>query len=169
MRHALSSLTLESLSEELLAPEVEGDAKGYLYLVRMDECCAREFFENARWPRGPACVRCRSKSVDRAHGSFAFPGLYECGKCHGRFTVRTDTVLEEMKSPFQKCLRGIFLLCCSGRQISSAELGRILAVEYEPARTIVRLVGSVLGFDQAGRCDATSANVERAVSMLLKR
>lgn len=168
MRNGSIFLTLETLSEEMLAPEIEGEAKGYLYLLSMGEDRARDFFENARWPRGPVCIRCRSKDISSERTRSPRVGFHECRRCAHRFSVRTGTPIEEVRAPLRTCLLGIFLLCCTTRRISAMELSRILGLHYDTARCLVTQVGAVMGFDQVLRCSSNDGNIERAVVKVVK-
>lgn len=149
MRKNPELLTLETLSEEMLAPEIEGESKGCLYLIRMDEDRARSFFEQVRWPRGAICVRCRSKDVVYAKPRCRSGGLHECMRCGTRFDVTAETPVGRVDVPLKTWLMAIYFLCCTARRLNVLELSRILGVRYHHVRRITQEVGMATGWTMA--------------------
>lgn len=168
MKTGAPRLTIQDLSEELLAPDLEGYAKDFFYLVRLSEDRARDFFEQARWPRGPICPACKGKDIRRSTLPPPWKGHYDCDKCDARFMVTTGTPMEGSPLPLRKWLLGTYLLCCVGRPISALELGKILKLPYYVSWRLTKKVGHVMGFVPALQAGASCPNVERAIERLVK-
>jgi len=99
---------------------------------------ARTFLERRRWPNGPACPRCKSTSVytltakpGSAHP--VPPGVYKCGGCRKKFTVRIGTIMEESKIPICKWLMAIHLMTSSKKGISSHQISRECGITQKSA------------------------------------
>lgn len=167
MRRGAEVLTLQGLSEEMLAPEIDGDGKGYLYLLRMDEARARDFLEQVRWPRGAVCTGCRSKDTLRMRPPAAAEGFHECRRCGGRFDVTTGIAMGRVGVPFRTWLGAVYLLCCTARRLNVFQLSRILGVEYHQARRVVQEIASATGWSRS-RDHVMFYSLEAAVLKVVK-
>lgn len=168
MKNGLApELTLESLSEELLGADLDGHAKEFFYLVQLSEERATDFFEQARWPRGPVCLTCRRKTVSRARLQEHWRGRYECDRCGAQFMVTTGTALEGSPVPLRTWLLAAYLLSCVRCHVNAVQLGRILHLSYHCTWRLARKVA--LAVDPRGRPFGRCANVEEAVERLMGR
>lgn len=158
-------LTLQDLSEEMLAPELGVDTKGYFYILRMSEARARAFFEQVRWPRGVVCVRCRSKDV--VYANSVSDGLHDCMRCRSRFVVTTGTPVGRVPVSCKTWLEAVFLLCCTNRRLKILDLSRILGVGYHQARRITQEVGMATGWTRS-RAHIMFYSLEAAVLRLMR-
>lgn len=103
-----------------------------------DENKAREFLEARRWPDGPVCPHCdctRVYTLKPKPGSEhpVRPGVYKCGQCRKKFTVRIGTVFEESLIPLNKWLMAFHLLATSKKGMSSHQIRRELGITYKSA------------------------------------
>lgn len=93
---------------------------------------AREYLESIRWPDGPVCPHCgcfeKIYPIEPNPAKKIRPGLYECGDCHGQFTVTVGTIFERSKVPLTKWLLAWYLLCSSKKGYSAAQLQRSLGL-----------------------------------------
>jgi len=96
------------------------------------EEAARAYFEQIRWPHGPACPHCGNCAQDRIYkiepnaAAKVRPGLYKCAECTQQFTVTVGTVCEDSHIPLNKWLIAFYLMCASKTQISALQLQRQL-------------------------------------------
>lgn len=164
---AVPELTLESLSEDLLAADLDGDAKNFFYLVRLSEDRARDFFEQARWPRGPACVACKRKDVSRVRFTGPWRGHYACDRCDACFMVTTGTILEGSPLPLRTWLLAAYLLSCIENHVNAVQLARILKLNYTSSWRLAKKVGRAV--DPQGKPFGRCSNVEEAVERLMGR
>lgn len=110
-----------------------------------DEAAAFEHVEGMLWPLGPVCHHCgsmekpyklvgvRSKPSKKNPNGVERHGLYKCRDCHGQFTVRMGTVLEDSHLPLTTWLQAIHLMCSSKKGISAHQLHRTLEITYKTA------------------------------------
>lgn len=110
-----------------------------------DEAAAFEHVEGMLWPHGPVCHHCgsmgkhyklvgvRSKPSKKNPNGVERHGLYKCRDCHGQFTVRMGTVLEDSHLPLTTWLQAIHLMCSSKKGISAHQLHRTLEIGYKAA------------------------------------
>ena len=97
-----------------------------------DDRAAEEWFEKERWAGELACPRCGS--LDHCSETpNRQPMPYWCGACRKRFSVRTGTILERSKIPFQKWAIGIFLHLSNLKGVSSMKLHRDLKITQKSA------------------------------------
>lgn len=98
------------------------------------EEAAREYFENLRWPDGPACPHCGNCDQARLYKVTPNPekkiraGLYKCAECLQSFTVTVGTVCEDSHIPLNKWLIGFYMMCASKTQVSALQLQRQLEI-----------------------------------------
>jgi transposase-like protein len=109
-----------------------------LAAIFADETQAMEFLEEKRWPDGPACPFCQSRSVYKltpkpGSTSPVRSGVYKCKVCRKQFTVRVGTIFEDSHIPLAKWLMAIHLMTSSKKGISSHQLGRELGITLKSA------------------------------------
>jgi transposase-like protein len=94
---------------------------------------AREFLETRRWPNGPVCPHCQSTQIYKLTGKEGSknpvsPGVYKCGKCREKFTVRIGTIYEDSRLPLNKWLirtnRGICARSTGAAEARTLGIGR---------------------------------------------
>lgn len=104
-----------------------------------DERKAREYFELTRWPNGPVCSHCGNVDQSRIYAIKANAetkirdGLYECGECHGSFTVLTGSVMESSHAPLTKWALAYRLMTGAKKGMSAHQLHRTIGVTYKTA------------------------------------
>jgi len=74
------------------------------YALFRNEGAARLYLEQAFWPNGPVCPRCKSGA--RIGGG----DPYRCNACDRQFTVRIGTIFEGSHVPLCKWLHAILIL-----------------------------------------------------------
>lgn len=89
---------------------------------------ARAYFEQRRWPHGPACVHCGSQNVYRVGGKSHRPGLIECRDCRKQFTVTVNTVMEDSHLPLSLWAKAFHFMTSSKKGMSALQLQRNLAL-----------------------------------------
>lgn len=94
------------------------------------------FFEDARWPAGPQCLRCRSKDI------FRFPNrslknrslaLFKCRPCGYQFSVTTRTFLHRSHLPLRYWWQAITITLVAGEKSSPIKVARRLGITYKSA------------------------------------
>ncbi len=98
-----------------------------------DESKARQWLEAQIWPDGAHCPHCGSVTVTPLQGKAHRPGLHQCNDCRQQFTVTVGTLFERSKIPLTKWLMAVYLLCASKKGMSTAQMGRMLALPYKTA------------------------------------
>lgn len=103
-----------------------------------DAEAARQFLEAQRWPNGPVCPHCDSKSAYKLKPKAdskkpVRPGVYKCAECREQFTVTVGTIFEDSHIPLNKWLLAFHLLCASKKGMSAHQLHRMLGVSYKSA------------------------------------
>jgi transposase-like protein len=77
-----------------------------------DEDAAYETLESYLWPHGPVCPRCGGQDrVTLSKGGRI--GLYRCGPCKRKFTIKVGTVLESSHIPVTQWLQVAFMMVSS--------------------------------------------------------
>lgn len=96
-----------------------------------DPARAFAFVVAMRWPDGPICPHCGSKSV----GTVATRQIFKCKarECRKQFSPRTGTILEDSPLSFDKWLVAIWLIANAKNGISSYEVGRALGITQKSA------------------------------------
>lgn len=62
-----------------------------LFTLCSDDAAAEAFFVKERWPEGPVCPDCDSRSVRSRAAHKTMP--YRCRECRKRSSVKTGTVV----------------------------------------------------------------------------
>jgi len=103
--------------------------------IYQDEDKAREYLEALRWPDGPVCPHCdtRSERVTKLKGTKHRPGLYQCNACKGQFTVTVGTLYEGSHIPLRKWLLAIHLLASGESGVTTYRLHRLLGISSRSA------------------------------------
>jgi len=97
-----------------------------------DEDAAYEMLESYLWPEGPVCPRCGGTNrITLSRGGRV--GLYRCGPCKRKFTIKVGTVLESSHIPLTQWLQVAFMMVSSKKGISSHQVMRLLDVQYKSA------------------------------------
>lgn len=109
---------------------------------------ARDYFENLRWPNGPACVHCGSTNCYRLQGESTRPGLLECRDCRKQFSVTVGSVMEDTHLPLATWARAFHFMCASKKGVSALQLQRMLGLgSYRTAWFLAHRIR------EAMRCD----------------
>jgi transposase-like protein len=108
--------------------QITGRSRKGRHVPAFSENRAREFFEVRRWPNGPTCAHCQSVNVYRLNGKSHRPGLFECRKCKGHFTVMVGTVMEDSHLPLALWAKAFHLMASSKKGMSALQLQRILGI-----------------------------------------
>src|ERR1700722_8337192 len=96
------------------------------------EAAAVAHYEADRWPHGVICPLCGSDKAKKMGGQTQ-AGMFLCGDCRGKFTVRTGTVFERSHIPVHKWLLATHLMASSKKGISAHQLHRMLGITYKSA------------------------------------
>jgi transposase-like protein len=97
-----------------------------------NEAAAVAHMEADRWGRGVTCPLCGSDKAKKMGGQTQ-AGMFLCGDCRGKFTVRTGTVFERSHIPLHKWLLATHLMASSKKGISAHQLHRMLGITYKSA------------------------------------
>ncbi len=98
-----------------------------------NEASAIEHLEASRWSQGVTCPLCGSADKAKKMGGKTQAGMFLCGDCRGKFTVRTGTVFERSHIPLHKWLLATHLMASSKKGISAHQLHRMLGITYKSA------------------------------------
>lgn len=93
-----------------------------------DEKC-RKALEALRWPDGPTCPKCESKSVSQVQKR----GVFDCNSCRYQFSVTAGTIFHDTHLPLQKWFMAIYLIVESKKGISANQIKRMIGVSYKTA------------------------------------
>jgi len=95
-----------------------------------DEASCKAEFKRCREKQGVICKKC--KSVDH-NWWLSSKELYECKKCGFRMSLKSGTVMENSKLPYQHWFIAFHLMTSTKKTISALELQRQLGHKfYEP-------------------------------------
>ncbi len=103
-----------------------------------DEC--REYLKHLRWPDGPECVKCGSKSLSWISTRRQF----DCNSCRARFSVTAGTVFHDSHLPLWKWFVATYLMVESKKGVSANQLRRELAVTYKTAWYLCHRIRSAM-------------------------
>lgn len=92
-----------------------------------DKC--RDYLEALRWPNGPCCPRCQSKSVSQV----VERGQYDCNECRYQFSVTAGSAFHDTHLPLWKWFLAVYMLCESKKSVSANQLKRTLGISYKTA------------------------------------
>lgn len=156
----------------------QGPGKAYregLSLVQLlkmfpDEDTARNWYEEQVWPQGPYCPYCGSFNVQ---SNIKHPTMtHRCRECPNRkmFSVRTGTILQSSKLPFQVWVIGINLFTTGIKGTSSMKLHRDLDITYKSAWHLVHRLRKAFETETPefeGPVDVDEARVSRYLPSLV--
>lgn len=97
-----------------------------------NEAAAVAHMEADRWPNGVSCPLCGSDKAKKMGGQTQ-AGMFLCGDCRGKFTVRTGTIFERSHIPLNKWLMATHLMASSKKGISAHQFHRMLGITYKSA------------------------------------
>ena len=115
---------------------------GIFFRQFSDEASCIEHFRRVKEKRGITCPQCGSKEHywNRSHIS------HDCKHCHCRTTLRSGTVMEASKLPFQYWLTGMYFMTMTKKGISASELQRQLGHKrYEPIWAMMHKIRAIMG------------------------
>ena len=113
-----------------------------------DETACRQFFENARWPKGRICPHCGHHVSYVIHASHRQNPCYQCKKCRRQYTVTTKTVLHSTKLKLWKWIQAIHLIMNSSKGISSVVLARMIGTTQPTAWKVGHAIRRLMDSDQ---------------------
>lgn len=112
-----------------------------------DELTCRLKFKAIRDKQGVVCRKCQCTS----HYWKADKWQYECKKCRCRTTLRSGTVMQASKLPFQYWFVAMHLLTATKKSFSAKEMQRQLNHKrYEPIWAMMHKIRSVMGLRDDG-------------------
>jgi transposase-like protein len=120
-------MKMQQHTAELPAPNTLMEA----VRVFADQDVVLRFMVALRWPNGVCCPRCGSTRV-RFIGTRR---VWECRESHPskRFSIKTETIMEDSPLPLDKWLVGIWLEANAKNSISSYEVHRTLGITQKSA------------------------------------
>jgi len=107
-----------------------------------DEASCINHFRQVKEKKGIVCKKCGCMHHywNKTYNS------HDCSKCRYRTTLRSGTVMESSKLPFQYWLYAIYLMTMTKKSFSALEVQRQLAHKrYEPIWTMMHKIRSVMG------------------------
>ncbi len=101
------------------------------------EDAAVEFMERLRWHGAPKCAHCESANVyqmkDAKTGGRNKDYRWRCRECGERYTVRTNTVMEQTRTPLRCWCHAFWRICSSKKGVSAKQIQRETGVSYKTA------------------------------------
>lgn len=127
-----------------------------------DETAAYEMLEAELWSTGPVCPKCGgSARITVSRGGR--DGLYRCGPCKRKFTIKVGTVFEDSHVPLTYWLQAAYLMVSSKKGFSSHQLMRALDVQYKTAWFMTHRLREAMkepGWREAGPLGGAGMTVE---------
>ncbi|HZQ39391.1 MAG TPA: IS1595 family transposase [Rhizomicrobium sp.] len=117
-----------------------------------NEAAAVTHMEADRWPNGVTCPLCGSDTPKKMGGQTQ-AGMFLCGACRGKFTVRTGTVFERSHIPLHKWLMATHLIASSKKGISAHQLHRMLGITYKSAWFMAHRIREAMAPDESVSAD----------------
>ena len=114
---------------------------------------ANDFVATLRWPHGPVCPRCGSKT----HSYLTTRRIWKCKDCKKQFSVKVGTIFEDSPLGLDKWLPAVWLIANSKNGISSHELGRALGITQKSAWFMLHRIRLAM---QTGSFDKFDGTVE---------
>lgn len=106
-----------------------------------DEKSCKSAFKKCREKEGVICKKCRGTE----HYWLKKKELYECKKCHFRMSLKSGTVMENSKLPFQYWFIAMHLMTATKKSISALEVqDQIGHKYYEPIWAMMHKLRRVL-------------------------
>lgn len=105
----------------------------------------RVHFENLRWQGTPTCPHCACEKSYKINIKGEFNGLYKCGDCRKRYTVRVGTILEGSHLPIKTWYMAIYLMSSHKHGDSTRELVNDLGITQKTAWFMQKRIHHGLG------------------------
>lgn len=116
-----------------------------------DEMAALEFLEQARWGDSPCCALCGSvnvyKMLSRGDRKRIPPFRWRCLDCKQRYTVRTDTVLEDSAVPLRHWCYAFWAASASKKGVSALQIKRQTGLSYKTALFLMHRIRLAMAMD----------------------
>ena len=107
-----------------------------------DEQKCKALFKSYRDKIGVTCKHCGNK---RQYW-ISTMDMYECSECHFQTTLRSGTLLEASKLPYQYWIYAIYLMTMTKKSISALEMQRQLGHKrYEPIWAMLHKIRAAMG------------------------
>lgn len=127
-----------------------------------NEDAAYDFLESFLWPNGPVCPNCGGQDrITQSKGGRV--GLYRCGPCKKKFTIKVGTVLESSHIPLTQWLQAIYLMVSSKKGFSSHQMMRTMDIQYKSAWFMTHRIREAMkepGWREAGQLGGKGMTVE---------
>jgi transposase-like protein len=127
-----------------------------------DETAAYDFVEGFLWPNGPVCPHCDGGDrITQSKGGRT--GLYRCGPCKRKFTIKVGTVLESSHIPMTQWLQAIYLMVSSKKGFSSHQMMRMMDIQYKSAWFMTHRIREAMnepGWREAGPLGGEGMTIE---------
>jgi len=108
-----------------------------------DEASCKAEFKRYREKQGVVCKKCKSKDQ---YWWLRSKEQYECKKCEFRMSLKSGTVMENTKLPYQHWFIAFHLMTSTKKTISALELQRQLGHKYyEPIWAMMHKIRLVMG------------------------
>jgi hypothetical protein len=105
------------------------------------ETSCKEAFKTCREKEGVKCKKCNGGD----HYWLKSKELYECKACHFRMSLKSGTLLESSRLPYQYWFIGIHLMTATKKTISALEMQRQLGHRYyEPIWSMMHKIRRVM-------------------------
>jgi transposase-like protein len=106
-----------------------------------DELSAHRYLEGLLWPNGVCCPRCGSDKIGKLNGESTRLGIHKCYGCRKIFSILHGTLMSGSHVPPHKWLQAIYLTEGGTKPMRPHQLGRILDVSFNTARSMMRRIG----------------------------
>ncbi len=119
-----------------------------------------DWFIQYRWPSGVVCPRCGNhhekgkKIYHFTRGTMK--GTFKCGACNFKFSVRSNTFMENSQIPLSKWMMAIYFVINHKRGISSYQLARNIGITQKSAWFMIQRIFNIVNSDD----DVLSGTVE---------
>ncbi len=108
-----------------------------------DEASCKVEFKNFREKQGVVCKKCEAKDE---YWWLSSKEQYECKKCGFRMSLKSGTVMENSKLPYQQWFVAFHLMTATKKTISALELQRQIGHKYyEPIWAMMHKIRLVMG------------------------
>ena len=88
-----------------------------------------DYLVDLRWPSGVVCPHCSGRIV----GYLRARRGWSCSGCQRRFSIRTDTIMEESRLPLHRWLEMLWILTDEGKPVTSSDLAANTGVSQKTA------------------------------------
>jgi transposase-like protein len=118
-------------------------------LFSTDDKC-RELLERLRWPDGPECPRCHTKTLARLDARLLY-----CKDCDYQFTVTANTIFHDSHLPLTKWFMTTLLLCEARKGMSANQIKRTVGMSYKTAWYLCHRIRAAMVEAQKPMLDGT--------------